>query len=95
VSCRRLPSGAASVIINANRRSIMGQSFTIENGQRFQEAGQGYLGKPMSVWTVEDVFTTTDSLICARLVCGADHSMRKTLSVAILADPRRFIRLNQ
>ena len=76
-----------------HRRS-MAKQHSIETGQRFREVGPGYLGKPAPVWVVEDTSTTsTDSLAYARLVCAADPSIRKTLSVAVLTDRRRFSRI--
>jgi hypothetical protein len=64
----------------------------IEIGRRFQEAQRGYLGKPAPLWIVEDVFRTpVDALGYARLTCVADPTQRKTLSVAVLSDRRRFL----
>jgi hypothetical protein len=71
----------------------MAKQRSIETSQRYQEMGPGYLGKPAPVWVVEDTFTMTDCLPYARLVCAADPSMSKTLSVAVLTDRRRFNRI--
>jgi cephalosporin hydroxylase len=60
-------------------------------GQRYQEASRGYLGKVSPSWVVEEVFTTpVDMLAYARLACTTDPSLRKTLSIAVLTDRRRF-----
>ena len=72
----------------------MAKQHSIETGQRYQEVGPGYLGKPAPVWVVEDTFTKpADRLPYARLVCTVNPSMRKTLSAAVLADRRRFSRI--
>ena len=62
-------------------------------GEQFQELGAGYLGKRSPVWVVEGTFRKSDELQYARLVCSSDASLRKTLSIVVLADRRRFARL--
>jgi hypothetical protein len=62
-------------------------------GEQFQELGTGYLGKPSAVWVVEGTFKNSDELQYAKLICSSDASLRKTLSIAVLADRRRFARL--
>jgi hypothetical protein len=63
-------------------------------GEQFQELGAGYLGKRSAVWVVEGMFTKSDELRYAKLICSSDASLRKTLSTAVLADRRRFTRVS-
>jgi hypothetical protein len=60
-------------------------------GQRYRETRSGFLGRTGPVWSVVNVFTGTDGLQYARLVCEADPSLEKSISTAILADKRRFV----
>jgi hypothetical protein len=60
-------------------------------GQRFREVGRGFLGMPMPAWTVDRVFTSTDSLRYARLVSAANASEQKTLAVHIITNRKRYI----
>jgi hypothetical protein len=62
-------------------------------GEQVQELGIGYLGKRAPVWVVEETFTKADERHYAKLICAADASLQKTLSIAALADRRRFARL--
>ena len=62
-------------------------------GEQFQELEAGYLGKRSAVWVVEGTFTKSDELQYAKLICSSDGSLRKTLSIAVLADRRRFTRV--
>jgi hypothetical protein len=62
-------------------------------GEQFQELGTGYLGKRSAVWVVEGTFKKSDELQYAKLICSSDVSLCKTLSIAVLADRRRFTRL--
>jgi hypothetical protein len=72
----------------------MAKQHSVESGQRYQEVGSGYLGKAPQVWVVEDTFTNAaDRLRYARLACEGDASMRKTLSIAVLTDRRRYSRI--
>ncbi|HEY0526780.1 MAG TPA: hypothetical protein VGD08_25535 [Stellaceae bacterium] len=73
----------------------MGRKRPIEKGQRYRAVGEGFLGRPTPLWTVEDVFTNIDGIEYARLVSSADPTMRKTLSIAILSDRRRFARVEE
>jgi hypothetical protein len=60
-------------------------------GQRFREVRVGYLGKPSPPWVVDElVVHEVDARSYARLVCTADGSLRKTLSIAALGDRSRF-----
>jgi hypothetical protein len=66
----------------------------IESRQRYREVGSGYLGRTPRVWVIEETFTKeADGLGYALLACEHDPSMRKTLSIAVLADRRRFSRV--
>lgn len=62
----------------------------VERGQRYREAGRSGTGSGGLVWQVENVFTGTDGIEYAGLVCAADRSLRKTLAIAALGDRRRF-----
>jgi hypothetical protein len=73
----------------------MGRKRLVEKGQRYRAIGEGFLGRPTPVWIVEDVFTNIDTIEYARLVSSADPTMRKTLSVVILSDRRRFARIEE
>jgi hypothetical protein len=46
---------------------------------------------PMPAWTVDRVFTSTDSLRYARLVSAANASEQKTLAVHIITNRKRYI----
>jgi hypothetical protein len=60
-------------------------------GQRFREVRLGYLGRPSPPWIVDElVVHDVDARFYARLVCVADGSLRKTLSLAALGDRSRF-----
>jgi hypothetical protein len=60
-------------------------------GQCYREKRSGFLGRNGPVWSVVKVFTGTDGLQYARLVCEADPSLEKSISTAALADKRRFL----
>jgi len=66
----------------------------IERGQRFRDAYPGIFGRSRSEWIVENLHIGTDGAEYARLVSAFDPSMRKTLSVAVLSDRRRFERIS-
>lgn len=64
----------------------------LKAGDRLREtAGQLY-GRIGAEWVVEDIFVGTDGIEYARLVRASDASDRKTLSIAVLTDRRRFMR---
>lgn len=69
----------------------MGKRRAVRKGQHYREARQRFLGQTSPTWTVEEMFTSTDGLEYARLVCGSDPSLQKTISTAVLADKRRFL----
>jgi hypothetical protein len=47
-------------------------------------------GRPAPEWIVEGTFVGNDGIEYARIALAADPSHRKTLSVAVLTDRRRF-----
>ena len=63
---------------------------SIAPGQRYRDTQPGIFGQPGSEWIVEEIFTGTDAVEYARVVSASDLTQRKTLSVAILLDERRF-----
>lgn len=60
-------------------------------GQRFREVGLGYLGMSMPAWTVDRVFTSTDSLRYVRLISAANTGEQKTLAVHIITNRKRYV----
>ncbi len=60
-------------------------------GQRFRDVRVGLFGRQSSIWIVDELFVGRDHIDYARLVCASDPSERKTLSLAVLRDPRRFV----
>jgi hypothetical protein len=69
----------------------MAKRKAVEIGQRYREARPGYLGRLSPLWIVDEVVTPAADLRgYARLSCAADSSLRKTLSIAVLADKSRF-----
>ena len=65
----------------------------IERGQRYREVGLRAFGQAADEWIVDDLTTGSDGVEYAHLVCASDLTQRKTLSVAILGDRRRFHRV--
>jgi hypothetical protein len=62
----------------------------LKPGDHLREtAGQLY-GRVGPEWIVEDIFVGTDGIDYARIALAADPSHRKTLSIAVLTDRRRF-----
>ena len=62
-------------------------------GERFRDLQAGQFGTSVMDWLVDDVFTGTDGVAYAHVSCVTDASRRKTLSVAVLGDRRRFARV--
>lgn len=62
-------------------------------GQRYRDIFPGVFGPSITEWTVDDVFIATDGGEYARLSCANDPTQRKTLSLAVLGDRRRFARV--
>jgi len=71
----------------------MGLKPHIERGQRYQDVHSGLFGASGTEWIVEAVFEGTDGVQYAQLVCASDFAQRKTLSVHVLNDRRRFQRV--
>ena len=66
---------------------------TVAPGQRYRDTQPSIFGRPGSEWLVEEIFTGTDGVEYARVVSVSDLTQRKTLSIAILEDRRRFERV--
>jgi hypothetical protein len=64
----------------------------IAPGMRYRNLQVTVFGKPQPEWIVEDVYMAA-GIEHARLVSAANPAERKTLSVAILRDRRRFDRV--
>jgi hypothetical protein len=64
------------------------QQFAI--GQRYRDANPSAFRHP--AWIIEDIFTGTDGLQYVRVYSAANPTERKTLSMHVLADRRRFER---
>jgi hypothetical protein len=65
----------------------------IERGQRYRDVHHSVLAGSGTEWIVEEVFRGTDGIQYARLTSVSDLTLRKTLSVAVLSDRRRFQRI--
>lgn len=63
----------------------------ITPGQRFRDTQLSLFGRLGSEWMVQDIFIGTDDLRYARIARTSDLSERKTVSVAVLGDRRRFV----
>lgn len=60
-------------------------------GQRYREVGANLFGRVKPLWTVDAVFTATDSLRYALLSNVADPTLQKTLSIHVLSNHQRFV----
>jgi len=67
-------------------------AINVEPGQRYRDVHQGLFGMTRTEWVVESLFTGTDGLTYARIVCASDQTQRKSLSVDVLSDRSRFQR---
>ena len=65
----------------------------IERGQRFRDVDTRAFGQAADEWIVDDLRAGSDGVEYAHLVRAFDLTQRKTLSVAILGDRRRFRRV--
>jgi hypothetical protein len=63
----------------------------VQIGQRYRAVGTSFLGSPTGLWTVGDIFISTDSLRYARLVNVPDPTLLKTLAIEVLGDRRRYV----
>ena len=69
----------------------MAKQHSVEPGHRYRETGSAYLGKAPRVWVIEETFVNAvDGLAYVRLSAENDPYTRKTVSVAVIADRRRF-----
>ena len=59
-------------------------------GHGFRDTSPTLFGHPAPLWVVSEVFTGTDGVRYARVYSASDPHRRKTLSVSILLDKRRF-----
>ena len=64
-------------------------------GERYRDRERGQFARPALDWIVEAVYTGTDGIGHAKLVCASDLVQRKTLSVSILLDAKRFVRADE
>jgi hypothetical protein len=63
----------------------------IERGKRYRELRRSMFGRAAGAeWVVEAVDADALGVRHARLVSVADLTERKTLSAAVLSDPKRF-----
>ena len=64
-------------------------------GERYRGLERGQFARPALDWIVEAVYTGTDGIGHAKLVCASDLVQRKTLSASVLLDPKRFVRADE
>jgi hypothetical protein len=70
----------------------MESNYPIDRGTRYRELQATVFGQPQPEWIVEGVFKP-GGIEHARLVAATDSGKRKTLSLAVLRDRRRFERV--
>lgn len=63
-------------------------------GDRFRDLQTRQFGTLIIDWIVDDVFTGTDGVVYAHLTCATDATRRKTLSLGVLYDRRRYGRID-
>ena len=68
-------------------------SITLNSGDRLREVASQRFGRVGPEWIVEDTFVGTDGVEYAKVALAVDMSHRKTLSIAVLTDRRRFMLL--
>jgi hypothetical protein len=91
LSGRRRSLLQAPASSNPRGRPVM-QKREILVGERYRDRERGQFARPALDWIVEAIYTGTDGIGHAKLVCAVDPVKRKTLSVSILLDPKRFVR---
>lgn len=64
-------------------------------GERYRDREPGRFARPALDWIVEAVYTGADGIGHAKLVCASDLAQRKTLSISVLLDARRFVRADE
>jgi len=72
----------------------MAQKQPIAAGQRFRDIRHGTFGASGLEWLINELFTGVDGIAYAHLTCTRDPTQRKTLSIAVLGDRRRFARVD-
>ncbi len=70
----------------------MDKSQPIGPGARFRDLQLTVFGQPQPEWIVEDIYLSA-GIEHARLISTANPAERKTLSVDVLRDRRRFERV--
>ena len=73
----------------------MAQKQPIAAGQRFRDIRSGVFGASGLEWVVRELVTGVDGITYAHLTCTLDRTQRKTLSLAVLGDRRRFARVDE
>jgi len=73
----------------------MAQKQPIAAGQRFRDIRRGAFGASGLEWVVKELVTGVDGITYAHLTCTLDRTQRKTLSLAVLGDRRRFARVDE
>jgi hypothetical protein len=63
----------------------------VQVGQCYREVDTSFIGSSMALWSIERVFVGTDSFHYAWILNAADRTSRKTLSLAVLGDRRRYV----
>jgi len=65
----------------------------IAPGERYRDIQPALFGRPGSEWIVAKVFTGADGIEHARVVSASDPSETRVLSVTVLGDRSRFVRV--
>jgi len=66
----------------------------IAPGQRYRDAAMTAFGTPSrTVWVVDDLWQESDGLAYVRLVNEASPTRTKTLSLAVFANQRLYVRI--
>jgi hypothetical protein len=73
----------------------MTQKQPITAGQRFRDIRHGVFGASGLQWIVNELVKGVDGITYAHLTCTRDPTQRKTLSLAVLGDRRRFTRVDE
>ena len=66
---------------------------SIATGERYRDIQPALFGRPGSEWIVEKVFTGVDGIKHARVVSASDSTETRVLSVTVLGDRSRFVRV--
>jgi hypothetical protein len=95
---RQVTPGASLILVDHRaireiRPLIVKRAILVGERYRHRECGQ--FARPALDWIVEAVYTGTDGIGHAKLVCASDLVQRKTLSVSVLLDAKRFMRADE